>query len=291
MKLSIIIVSYNTKELLKQCLDSVSKSSFKEPYEVIVVDNASSDGSEDLATIKNHQNTGYPFSNNQGIKIAKGEYVLLLNSDTEVKIGAFEKLVSFMNSHPQVGIASAQLLNPDGSIQPSGGYLPRLSNIAAWMLLLDDIPVLKNFICAYHVNRPSFYSKTHEIGWVQGAAMIVRKKTLEEIGTLDENIFMYGEDVELCLRAKKKNWQVWTIAEAQVVHKSFQSSGGVSSNALLGEYKGLMYLFQKHKAPWELPLSKLLLKAGAAIRMLLFGTIWRDTQKYAVYKQAFNLAR
>jgi len=282
MKLSIIIVSYNTKGLLKQCLDAVSKSILTEQYEVIVIDNASTDGSSDLATIKNKHNQGYSIANNQGIKIAKGEYILLLNSDTRVKSNALDELIKFMDGHPQAGIASAQLLNPDGSIQPSGGFLPRLSNIFAWMFFIDDLPLP---LPAYHVTHPGFYSNTHQIGWVQGAALIMRR----EVGLLDENIFMYGEDVELCIRAHKSSWQVWTVATAQVTHQGFQSSGGVSTNALLGEYTGLQYIFKKHKPPWEFPLLQVALKTGALIRMLLFGTIWRDKQKYAVYKQALSL--
>lgn len=278
MKLSVIIVSYNTKSLLEKCLESIRASTLdKKAYEVIVIDNGSTDGSAKLAMIKNKQNLGYAVANNQGIKIARGEYILLLNSDTEVKPTALEALVNFMDFHSQAGIASAQLLNPDGSIQPSGGYLPRLSNITLWMFFIDG----------YHIQNPAYYQKTRQVGWVQGAALIMRKS----VGLLDENIFMYGEDVELCLRAKKAGWQVWTVATAQVIHHAFQSSGGVSSNALLGEYQGLLYLFKKHKPFWEIPLLKLLLKTGALLRMLLFGTILRDREKYAVYQKAFKFAR
>lgn len=290
MKLSIIIVSYNTKELLEKCLEAVRASSLdKKAYEIIVVDNGSTDGSAKLATIKNADNKGFAAANNQGINIAKGEYILLLNSDAEVKHETLKELVAFMDAHPKSGIAGAKLLNPNGSIQPSGGYLPRLSKIAAWMLLLDDVPLLKNVICAYHVNRRDFYIKTHEVGWVQGAAMTLRGKMVAEIGALDKDIFMYGEDVELCMRAKQHKWQVWHVAEASVIHRSFQSSGGVSTNALLGEYAGLQYIFRKHKTGWQLLLLRLLLKTGALIRMLLFGTILGDTRKYATYKEAFNL--
>lgn len=277
MELSVIIVSYNTKELLEKCLESVRASSLdKTAYEVIVVDNGSTDGSAKLATIKNTDNKGYAAANNQGIKKARGEYILLLNSDTEITPTALEELIKFMDSHPRAGIASAQLLNPDGSIQPSGGCLPRLSNIALWMFFIDG----------YHIQNPSFYTTTREVGWVQGAALIMKK----QVSLLDENIFMYGEDVELCMRAHKDGWEIWHVAEAKVTHQAFQSSGGISSNALLGEYQGLIYLFKKHKPSWEVPILKLLLQAGALLRMLLFGTILRDTRKYAVYKKAFKLA-
>lgn len=275
MKLSVIILSYNTKKLLEQCLQSVySQTGVK--FEVIIVDNASTDGSAQLATIRNKTNLGYAKANNQGIKQARGEYILLLNSDTVVKPHAFKNLVRFLDTHPKAGIASAQLFNPDGSIQPSGGFLPRLSTIFAWMLF--SLPL-------YHLQIKSFYQTTRSLGWVQGAAMIFRKN----FGLLDEKLFMYAEDIDFCYRAQKQGLQVWTVADAQVIHHKFQSSSFQA--AVLGEYQGLLYYFKKHKPQWEVPLLRILLASGALLRMLIFGTILRDKLKYDIYQKAFRLAR
>ena len=298
MILSIITVSYNTKKLLKQTLTAVFASKLdKKDYEVFVVDNNSKDGSSDMVKkgfssvklIKNNHNLGFAKANNQAIKKTQGQYILLLNSDTKANPHALQHLIDFMAGHPQAGIASAQLWYPDGSIQPSGGFLPRLTNVIAWMLFLDDLPIIKQIFWSYHITRQNFYKKTRRLGWVQGATMMLRKSMLDQVGLLDENIFMYGEDVDLCLRAHKQGWQVWTVAAAKVVHYQFQSSKGISKNALLGEYRGLKYVFTKHKPAWEKPLFRLLLRTGALLRMLLFGTILKDKEKYAIYQQAFNL--
>lgn len=298
MKLSIIVVSYNTKNLLQNCLSSLKKGGLKrEDYEVIVVDNASSDGSVEMVKtsfqkahlIKNKTNLGFSKANNQAIKKAIGEYVLLLNSDTIIKKHTLIKLTKFMDSRPRAGIASAQLLNHDGSIQQSGGHLPRLSNIAAWVLFLDDLPVVKQFFWSYHKTNSSFYKKDKTIGWVQGAAMIIRKKCLDKIGLLDEKIFMYGEDIDLCIRAWQKKWQVWTVSQAKVYHYGFQSSQGIPEKAIVGEFKALKYIFKKHKASWEKSILQILLKLGSLLRMLIFGTILKDKQKYDIYSRAVKL--
>lgn len=296
MKLSIIIISFNTKELTLDCLKSIYATAVDLNPEVIVIDNASTDSSAPAITtqfpqvklIKNSRNLGFTKANNQGIKAGRGDYVMLLNSDTIVSPGAIQALIDFMDYHPRVGIAAPQLLNPDGSIQPNGGFLPRLSNIIAWMLFIDDLPFVSPWFWSYQLRYLPKFSRTREMGWLQGAALVLRRQTLEEIGPLDENIFMYAEDVEICYRARKSGWQVMLLPQAQIIHKGFQS--GSSEKAILGEYQGLKYIFQKHKPAWELPVIRLSLKLGALLRLMIFGTIWRDAQKYAIYRTALALA-
>ena len=296
MKLSIAILSFNTKQLTLDCLKSIFDTSVSLDLEVIVIDNASTDGSPQAIKnqfpqaklIENATNTGFTTANNQGIAQAAGEYILLLNSDTIVKPNAIQTLADYLDQHPRVGIAAPQLLNPNGSIQPNGGFLPRLSNIAAWMLFIDDLSWVKSWFWSYQLRDVAYFKATRSLGWVQGAAMILRRSLLDQIGPLDEHIFMYGEDVEICYRAKAAHWQVMLIPQAQVVHQSFGS--GSPGKAILGEYQGLKYIFQKHKPAWELPLLRLLLKLGALLRLCLFGTILADKQKYATYKTAVSLA-
>ena len=296
MKLSIIIVSFNTKKLILDCLESIFATTGDLNLEVIVVDNDSVDDSPvaikdnfpQVKLITNTTNTGFAKANNQGIKVSSGDYIMLLNSDTIVKPNALEILIDYLDSHPQVGIAAPQLLNPDGSIQPNGGYLPRLSNIIAWMLFIDDLPFIRPWFWSYQLRYLPGFRRTRAMGWLQGAALVLRRHTLEEIGLLDENIFMYAEDVEICYRARKSGWQVMLLPQAQIIHKGFQS--GSSEKAILGEYQGLKYIFQKHKPAWELPLLRLSLKLGATLRLIIFGTILRDKQKYAIYKTALSLA-
>ena len=296
LKLSIIIVSFNTRQLTLNCLESIKKTTGFKDVEVIVVDNASTDKSVEaikdqfpqVKILRKSINTGFAKANNQGIKVASGEYIMLLNSDTLVKPEALLRLVEFMDAHPRAGILAPQLLNPNGSIQPNGGFLPRLSNIIAWMLFIDDLPFIKPWFWSYQLRGSSHFIQTRSLGWVQGAALVLRHSLIDQIGGLDENIFMYAEDVEICYRARKSGWQVMLLPQAQIVHLGFKS--GSSQKAILGEYGGLKYIFKKHKPAWEMPLLRLFLKLGSLLRIVVFGTITPDKQKYATYKTALTLA-
>lgn len=295
MKLSIIIVSFNTKDFLRKVIKSIPS---KKTWEIIVVDNASSDGSPKTVTkhfplvklLRNQKNLGFAKANNQGIKASRGEYVLLLNSDTKVKPQALEKLIEFMDKNPDVGIASGQLLNPDGTIQPQGGYLPRLSNLALWLLFIDDIPGLNKLFHSYQLRNKRSFEKEIRLGWVSGTAMLIRKDMLEKTGLLDENIFMYGEDVELCFRAHKQGFKVALTPDSKIIHFGQQSSGGVPTKAWLGEFAGIKYFFKKHKSKWEYPLLRALLKIGALLRMFVFGILQGRQEVYEAYKSAYKLA-
>lgn len=295
MQLSTIIVSFNTKDLLRQTLQSLPQ---KKDWETIVIDNNSKDGSAEMVRrdfpkvrlLKNRENLGFARANNQGLKVAGGNYLLLLNSDTLVKKNALEYLIRFMERNPQIGIASGQLLNPDGTIQPQGGHLPRLTNIAFWMLFLDDLPLIGKFLWPYHVNDRTFFLKARRTGWVGGTAMMLKKSVIDAIGYLNEDIFMYAEDVEYCLRAKKAGFAVAVIPEAKIVHYGQQSSGGAPTAAWLGEYKGIKYIFRKHKPGWEYPLVRLLLRLGALLRILVFGILLGRRTAYEAYKKAFAMA-
>lgn len=295
MQLSIIIVSFNTKDLLQQTIESIPK---KKEREIIVVDNASKDGScemveenyPDVKLIKNKENVGFSQANNQGIKISSGKLILLLNSDTKILNEALDKLARYMQKNPEVGISSCQLLNPDGSIQPQGGYLPRLSNVSFWMLFIDDLPLVGKYLSPYQLRDKSAYTKERLVGWVGGAAMCIRRRVIEAVGFLDERIFMYAEDVEYCLRASKKGFKIGFTPEPKIMHYGQQSSGGAPTNAWLGEFQGIKYIFRNHKPKWEYPILRLFLKLGALLRMIIFGILGGRKEVYEAYKKAFELA-
>lgn len=295
MELSVIIVSYNTKDLLKQAIQSIR---LKSNWELIVVDNASSDGSVEMMKkefphallIENKENLGFAKANNQGIHVAKGKFVLLLNSDTKVLENSLGELPAFLRANPRIGIASGQLQNENGSIQPQGGFLPRLSNIAFWMLFLDDIPIVGKRLWPYHVNDPKAFTVERRVGWVGGTAMMIRRKVLEKVGLLNEDIFMYGEDVEYCLRAHKAGFEVAITPKTKILHLGQRSSGGAPSRAWIGEFNALKYIFRKHKSQWEYPILRLLLKTGALLRIVIFGILQGRKDAYAAYKEAFFLA-
>jgi len=295
MILTVIIVSFNTKDLLKACLTSLLTQT-SPTDEIIVVDNGSSDGSvelvkQDFPQVKlqvNSGNRGYAQANNQGIQASSGELFLLLNSDTLLKPNALKSMKIFFKNHPEVGIASPRLLNSDESLQPNGGSLPNLFNLFAWIFFLDDLPLVQRFFTAYHQQYPGFYQTTRPTGWVTGASMFIRRKLIDQIGPLNPEIFMYSEDTELCLRAQKAGWQVYTVGSAVITHLSHGS--GSSDKAILGEISGLKFIFSHHFSRLHQLLLSIILRLGLVWRLFIFGTILRDRQKYDVYQKALKLA-
>lgn len=298
-KLSIIVVSYNTREYLKECLDSIyrtkSVSASVIECEIIVVDNASEDGSAQMVKknfpavdlIVNEQNLGFAAANNQGIKRAKGRYILLLNPDTVVLDDALEKMTDFMDAHPELGISSCQLLNEDKSVQPTGGYFPDLLRVFAWMFFLDDLPLISGFFPSYHPH-PSFYQRERQLDWVTGAFLFIRKKVVKRIGLLDEDFFMYVEEVDYCFRAKQAGFKVFFWPQVEVIHlgrKSLKSAAG----AFVKEYQGLKLFYQKHFPQYQLVLLALFLKIGAILRFTIFGIILGKEEARKAYAQAFKV--
>ncbi|MEP7166974.1 MAG: glycosyltransferase family 2 protein [Candidatus Woesebacteria bacterium] len=289
MQLSIIIVSYNTNNLTIQTIESVG---FDSRHEIIVVDNDSKDGSvktlkerfgNKIKIIERHDNGGFAKANNEGIKAAKGDYILLLNSDTIVVSGAIDSMVKTLEENPKVGILSCRLLNPDGSYQSQGGGLPTFWNIAWWWLwpLPGNVPFVnpyQNSTVIQKEDRPDHIIKR---GWVGGTAMMIRKEVIEQIGGLDEKIFMYAEDVDYCIRAHQKGWLIGITPNASITHIGSASTS--SNHALLGEVKGLNYLSKKHFPFWQRPLVYLILLKGAILRGFLFGILLGRADARSLY--------
>lgn len=295
MDLSIIIVNYNTKQVTADCLRTIKNSQDKLRKEVIVVDNGSDDGSFKYLKktfpwaklLSSGTNLGFARGSNFGAKHAKGNYIWLLNSDTLLKpdtINTFMKLV--MKNKSQ--IASCKLLNPDKTIQPQGGFLPRLSRLTAWMFFIDDLPIIGSLIRPYQQRHIHFFKKHQHPGWLSGTALLIKRSLYNQLKGLDKNIFMYGEDVEFCLRAAKRGLRLDYFPQPELTHLG--QASGTSQGAVLGEYKGLKYLFKKHKPSWEYPLLRWLLKTGALLRIIIFGIILQDKAKKTIYVKAFKLA-
>lgn len=284
--LSIIIISYNTAKLTLDCIKSIflDKGLKEIPFEIIVIDNNSHDESvqelkklkDKITLIENKDNTGFGKANNQGVKIAKGNYILLLNSDTIILHSAISQSLDWLCSHPESSICTAQLLNKDKTIQASGGFFPNLANVLTWCLSLDDLPLINKIIKPIHPHTPTFYTKDkfylsdHRQDWVTGAFLLTRKNLFDKVGGFDESYFMYGEEVELCYRIQKNttNNQVWYLIGPQIIHL-----GGASATSrldpILNEYRGIISFFKKHKPKWQYPLVKLLLKINALIRAII----------------------
>ncbi len=296
MELSVIIVNWNTKKLLGDCLASIYKFTQNVEFEVIVVDNNSNDGSRKMVKekfpkvklIENKSNLGFAKANNIGFRQAKGKYILLLNSDTYLIENSFQKLVEFAKKQENLGVLTPMLLNADKSIQQSIGFFPNLPQIFFWMTFIDDLP-FGQFLKPYHMDHDVFYRSEQKIDWVTGAALMIPKNVIQKSGELDEKIFMYGEDVEWCWRIKKAGFQIIYSPITQIVHIGRGSSGKISTQAFIGEFKGLKYFYAKHKSYYSLQILGILLKMGALARILLFGLLGRKETARA-YVEVFKVA-
>lgn len=306
MDLSIIIVNYNTEDLTIDCIKSVFRHTKNISYEIIVVDNASSDDSikeiskfrktvKNFKLIENNKNRGFAKANNQGLRKAKGKYLLLLNSDTVVKNNLFKGMIDWMNDHPKAGVSTCALLNKDGSIQGSGGNFPDLFRVFSWMFFLEDIPLLDRLIKPFHPmhTQSPFYrgeahfKNAHQKDWITGAFFLIRAKTTKRTGFLDEDYFMYGEEMELCFRIKKAGWQVWYLPKWSIIHLGGASN--TSEFAILSEYTGIKLFYKKHMPAWQLPITRLFLKGGSFLRIIIFGLL-KGKEAAEVYVKALKQA-
>ena len=272
IKLSIIIVNWNTRDLLDQCLKSIYIYHPNSDLEVFVVDNASSDGSTQMIQeqypqvriLANEQNIGFAGANNQAIRQSTGPYVLLLNPDTVVRSNALKQLISFMDAHPQVGAAGARLLNPDDTLQPSCHPVPTLFRELWRLLHLDALRSYGNYaMVTWDLDKPQ------EVDVVQGAALILRRTALNQVGLMDQEYFMYSEEVDLCYRLQKAGWSIFWVPQAKVVHYGGQSTQLVAGKMFLCLYQSKLIFIRKHYGWLAGQVYKLILLIAAIVRLLL----------------------
>lgn len=285
--ISIIIISYNTADITVNCLKSIfqDKGLTQIPFEIIVVDNNSSDDSlkkiskfknKSLKIIKNKSNFGFGKANNQALKIAQGNYILFLNSDTLILHSAISQALDWLCSHPEAAICTAQLLNSDKTIQASGGFFPTLGNLFTWCLSLDDLPLVNKLVKPIHPHTPTFYThdrfylSDHQQHWVTGAFFLTRKPLLDKVNGFDENYFMYGEELELAYRIHSitSQNQVWYLIGPQIIHLGGASATN-QADPILNEYRGFISFFKKHQPNWQLPIVRFLLRTNAFIRSII----------------------
>ena len=250
MKLSIVIVNWNTKDILKQTINSVVAETTLFPYEIIVVDNNSSDGSVEMIKkefptvilIENKINEGFAKGNNIGLKIAQGEYLILLNSDTIVLDHAIEKLVKFLDEKSEVMLIGPKLLNKDGSFQTA--CRRNLPNIKNSFLYLFSIKNLIKSDKNYKSNNNENISGYCEA--ISGAAMMFRREVYEKIEGLDEQFFMYAEDLDYCKQVFDQGWKTYYLSDAHITHLGGESSKQRSSKSLYFFYKTMWQYYRKH---------------------------------------------
>ena len=294
--LSIIIVNWNTRDLLAQCLQSVYDTVRGLEFEVFVVDNASTDGSAAMVRerfpqvqlIENGENVGFARANNQAIERSTGHYVLLLNSDTVVTPGAIEALVKFADLRPDAGAVGPQLLNGDGSFQASYAQFPTL-----WTEVLLLWGIARVVYSRYFPSNPPEHSQeTCECDWVGGACLLVRKEAIAEVGTLDEDYFLYVEEADWCYRLKQRGWKILYYPDARIVHYGGRSSDQWDVSRRIHLHRSKLLFFRKHRG-WvqehifraNIRVSAFLKSALWAIVSPLLGKRYNQAyEKYRVYR-------
>lgn len=252
MDLSVIIVNYNTRDLLKTCLDSLRGQASTYSSEIVVVDNGSTDGSPELVErtypgirlIRNSANLGFAAANNIGIRNSTGKYVLLLNSDTELPPNACDKVVRFLESKGGKALAGCTLRNPDGSIQRSARSFPSVVNLISESFFLYRILPRSRTFGRYYMTYVDA-SEPVPADWVMGAFLMIHREVFEEIGLLDERFFMFGEEADFCFRAKQAGIQTWYFPGTDVLHHWGSSSKSGYHRVLWMKGSQLLF-FQKH---------------------------------------------
>jgi N-acetylglucosaminyl-diphospho-decaprenol L-rhamnosyltransferase len=250
VEVTIVVVSFNTRELLRECLSSIEQTAGNLRYEVIVVDNASSDDSPSVVAaefpearlICNDRNVGFAQANNQAIRVSRGRYVLLLNSDAQLLAGTLQHLVTFLDEHPEAGMVGGQLLNPDGSFQGSFADFPTLRGEI--LLLLKLAPLVYSPVYPSYSQAQSQHERA--VDWVSGACLMVRRSAIDVVGLLDERYFMYTEETDWCYRMRRAGWLVFYTPSARTIHWSGQSSHKVPEQRRVRVYQSKYRFMHKY---------------------------------------------
>jgi GT2 family glycosyltransferase len=285
VKLSIIIVNWNTRDITRDCLRSIREHVTSLTYEVIVVDNASSDGSAemicdefpDVRLIANDDNLGFGRANNQAMRVARGEYFFLLNSDTVILDGAVERLIDFIAADPSIGIAGCKLLFEDRTLQSSCSRFPSIR-----VALLEDLMLYK-FLSRRLQGEwllGGYWPHDHarDVDAVWGAAMLLRREVFDQTGGFDERIFMYGEDLEWCWRVHDKGWRIAFTPDAAIIHLNHKSSEKRYGDERIDLCHKRAYEIYRRRAGFAAMALLMLIKTvGALIRVAYFGL--RATRK------------
>jgi N-acetylglucosaminyl-diphospho-decaprenol L-rhamnosyltransferase len=310
-EVSAVIVSWNVRELLLRCIDTLQWSAAHGGIciETIVVDNASSDGSAEAArgmpgvmVLPNDENVGYGRANNQGLSLARGRYLLVLNPDTEVQADALATLVTFADSHPRAGIVAPRLLNRDGSVQSAAFRFPTLL-----MAALDLFPLptwvpgrIRLWLASSRLNgRYPVAQRANEpfcIDHPLGACMLLRRAAYAQCGGFDPAVFMYSEEIDLAMRYASAGWECWQVPQARVVHLGGASTRQLPTHMLVELWRSRLYIYRKHRSNAAYVALALLLVFAQATRVLataLSAATGRITRASAAeqVRQARKLAR
>jgi GT2 family glycosyltransferase len=290
--LTIVIVSWNVRDLLRRCLQSIVAQTHPHPHEsvfhlgerlleVLVVDNASTDGSAemvraefpDIRLIANDVNRGFTAANNQGLALSQGQYLLLLNPDTEVGDNALEVMIGTMEEHPEVGGLGPRLLYPDGTLQPSRRRFPTFGTALVESTIVQEWWTDNRFLHRYYMtDTPE--EALQPVDWVVGACLLVRHEAYQQVGGLDEGFFMYSEEMDWCRRLKDAGWQVVYQPAASIVHHEGKSSQQVVPARHIHFQTSKVRYFRKHHGTFQAEALRWFLLATYLYQMIREGLKW-----------------
>jgi hypothetical protein len=274
MDVSIIIVAWNVRKLLYDCLKSVYDQTEGIDFEVIYVDNASKDGSVEMVKrefpkvriIENERNEGFIKANTQGIGIAKGRYVLLLNSDTLVLDNAIAKTVKFADEHPEAAVFGCRVLNPDRSLQRNCFMYPSLLNMFLSATYLYKVFPKSRFFGKEYMTW-WHYNDVREVETVCGSFSLVRNEAIKQVGFMDERYFLYGDDPDWCYRFRKSGWKIMFTPDSQIIHYGDQSTKQMARK-FRWQLEGSKLIFMKlHRNRWEFPFARFLSASFLLLRV------------------------
>lgn len=280
--LSVIIINHNTSEITRKCIENVL--AFKNiDLEVILINNTPEDeiSYPGIKIINNKTRLGFGANNNKGMKMAKGDKILLLNSDAFVKPDTLAKCYA-----QDFDVLGCQLLNEDLSIQPSWGYFPTLRRIAQFQLFIDNLPLIRKISDSIHVRDLDRFTKTQKVDWIMGAFVMLKKEVYEKTKGFDESLHMYGEETEWMYRINRAGFNTYYFPDAKCVHLARQSTSLAIS--FLGEMKSYLYWFKKYNSPLEQFLLKIILLLGCAIRIPAWA-VWGKWELSRAYIQILPL--
>jgi N-acetylglucosaminyl-diphospho-decaprenol L-rhamnosyltransferase len=267
--MSIVLVCWNNKQYLDPCLESLFRDELNCTFDVVVVDNGSTDGSQEMLQekypevmlIQNSKNEGLSRASNQGIEATNGKYVLLLNNDTIVNAPSLDSMVTFLDENPKVGAVGCKLLNADGTTQSCYNHFSTY-----WEEILIATRVGELFRPGY----PSIVDadERKSVDWMSSACLLLRRSALDQVGLLDEEYFIYGDEADLQYRIKKAGWEIWYLPEAKIIHYGGRSMDRWPRRKMV--YRGKMLFYQKNYGAFQ----SFLLRIMLAILSLLKVIVW-----------------
>lgn len=276
VKLSIVIVCWNVREYLVECLRSIEVNQPSCRFEMIVVDNASADGTIDVikkdfskvTVVANNENRGFAAANNQGIERSKGEYILFLNPDTIVHPHSLDNLINFLDNNDDVGACGPKLLNSDRTTQRSVRRFPSFRGALYRHTAFRFLGIFKNKYEKW-VMKDFDYNRQIEVDQLMGAALMTRKLVLQQVGSMDESFFVYYEEVDLCYRIKQAGWRIVYIPEAVVTHLGGRSAGQIPVGKRIIAMTSLLKFFRKHRGGFASAIFVCVFKPAIVVNALV----------------------